>query len=145
MPPPREVFRVFTLPFLVIVGGLSALTTLIHILAGENPLIPLKLIASGSVDSLLPFAGFLLTLWLFYSIIYYLPVLYLGDLRRVSQDPDEISDISGRRGFSAAIGRAPDRFLSWPTTRPLAQSWPWPVQHILSKWVPGFSPKVEYE
>ena len=145
IPYPREVFRVFTLPFVIMVGGLAAFTTMIHVLSGEDLMVPLRLIASGSTDSLLPFAGFLSVLWLFYCVVYYLPVLYLGDLRKVSESPDHIRGILSRRAFSVSSRRASDWLYSWPLARPLVFLWPWPRQHTPSKWIPGFSPKVEYE
>ena len=103
---PKESAARCFLPFLVIVGVLTALTGLFHGLAGENPLGPVIWFLSECWEGLSPLGMFVAALWGFHLVSYLLVGSFAKDVWAVAKAVHRLGASIWRRFFSSRISLA---------------------------------------
>ena len=113
---PKELAAQCFLPFLVIVGVLTALTALFHGLAGENPLGPVIWFLSECWEGLSPLGMFVAALWGFHLVSYLLVGSFAKDVWAVAKVVHRLAVSNWRRFFSSWTSLA----LCFDLTPPLS-------------------------
>ena len=92
------------MPFALIVGWFAALLAAVHLVAGENPGVPVARFLAESAEALLPLVAFLVALWVAYLIVYLLLNAYLFSLWTNTSDPNAFSEFARHSFFAPHVG-----------------------------------------
>ena len=98
-PKPSELAWAFFAPFVQLIGGFALLLAVLYLMIDVDPTAPVGNYLFDAVGESLPLAGFLVTLWVFYCVVYLWVRGQVRDLRTVVQAPGRLGGISIRRGF----------------------------------------------
>ena len=138
---PSELGWALLLPLIRMVCGFTLFVAAIHLLAGEDPTELVGQFLIDSTEALLPLAGRLAVLWLFYLPVYSLLGTF-RDLWIVARFPTRLPKISRRRCFSPCLWTVSYRQGSH-CIRSLTLQRPWPADRLSLGWSRGFSHQME--
>ena len=99
---PKESAAECFLPFLIIVGALTALTALFPVLGGENPVGPVVWFLSECWEGLSPLGMFVAALWGFHLVSYLLVGSFAKDVWSVAAMVQRLAVCIWRWFFSSS-------------------------------------------
>ena len=100
LPNPRDLAREFANPFIYVLGGFALFLSVIYLIVGQDPTVPVTIFLSRSAEALLPLAQSLIALWLCYLVVYLLLSAFVFDLWVVSRAPAWVTEHLRRILFS---------------------------------------------
>ena len=124
----RELGGTFFLPFFRVIGGYSALLACLYLLIGLDPTTVVGNFVADSVESLLPLAGRLTAIWVFYCVFYLLAGSFDRDLWLVPLFVRRMVGFWKRRAFWPCLKSA-----IFVRVTPCSSFY-----RLLSRWLPGW-------